>query len=154
AGFADIRAGHLVQGGSTITQQVAKNVFLTPERSFIRKIREMMLAIKLERRFSKEDIMSIYLNRVYLGAGNYGVDAAAHRYFDKSVRDLNVSEAAIIAGLLKAPSRFAPTSNPALSRKRAEQVLINMQEAGYLTERQSIKARDDLVQMMSARKRT
>jgi len=154
ATFANIRAGHVVQGGSTITQQVAKNVFLTPERSMTRKLKEMLLAFKLEKRFSKEDILSIYLNRVYLGAGNYGVDAAAHRYFDKSARDMTLSESAIIAGLLKAPSRFAPTSNPTLSRQRAEQVLINMQEAGYLTEQQSIRARNDLTQTMSARTRT
>lgn len=150
---ADIRARHFVQGGSTITQQVAKNVFLTSERSILRKIREMMLAIKLERRFSKEDILSIYLNRVYLGAGNYGVDAAAHRYFDKSARDLSLSESAIMAGLLKAPSRFAPTSNPQLARKRADQVLLNMQDAGYLTAAQTENARQALAQRMSSRQR-
>jgi len=151
--FANIRAHHVVQGGSTITQQVAKNVFLTPERSFNRKIKEMLLALKLEHRFSKEDILSIYLNRVYLGAGNYGVDAAAHRYFGKSGRELTLSESAVIAGLLKAPSRFAPTSNPLLSRKRAEQVIVNMEEAGYLSEQQSIRARDELVRVMNARTR-
>ncbi len=153
AGFADIRARHVVQGGSTITQQVAKNVFLTSERSLTRKIKEMLLAIKLERRFSKQDIISIYLNRVYLGAGNYGVDAAARRYFDKSARDLTLSESAIIAGLLKAPSRFAPTSNPQLAARRAEQVLLNMLDAGYLTAPQSVKAQSDLAKTMSARNR-
>lgn len=147
----NIRAGHIVQGGSTITQQVAKNVFLTPERSLLRKIKEMLLAIKLEQRFTKEDILSIYLNRVYLGAGNYGVDAAARRYFDKSARDLTLSEAAIITGLLKAPSRFAPTSNPILSQKRAEQVLLNMADAGYLTETQVQKAREELAKSMGRR---
>ncbi len=149
--FVDIRARHVVQGGSTITQQVAKNVFLTSERSFLRKIREMMLAIKLERRFSKQEIMSIYLNRVYLGAGNYGVDAAAHRYFGKSARDLTLSDSAILAGLLKAPSRFAPTSNPELSKKRAEQVLLNMQDAGYLTKNQCDHALAALATAMSER---
>ncbi len=153
ATVANIRAHHVVQGGSTITQQVAKNVFLTPERSFARKMKEMLLALKLEHHFTKEEIISIYLNRVYLGAGNYGVDAAAHRYFDKSARELTLPESAIIAGLLKAPSRFAPTSNPRLSRDRATQVLINMQDAGYLTERQSQHAREDLVRTMSERKR-
>jgi penicillin-binding protein 1A len=150
---ANVRAGKVVQGGSTITQQVAKNVFLTPERSFTRKLREMMLALKLERRFSKQDIMSIYLNRVYLGAGNYGVDAASRRYFDKSAREMTLSESAIIAGLLKAPSRFAPTSNPALSRKRADQVLVNMLDAEYLTPQQAQRAREDLAQAMGSRKR-
>ena len=153
ATVANIRARHVVQGGSTITQQVAKNVFLTPERSFSRKIKEMLLALKLERRFSKEDILSIYLNRVYLGAGNYGVDAASRRYFDKSARDLTLPESAIIAGLLKAPSRFAPTSNPTLSRDRATQVIINMQDAGYLSEQQSIRSRNELIKAMAARKR-
>ncbi|MFW0777990.1 MAG: transglycosylase domain-containing protein [Rickettsiales bacterium] len=150
---ANIRAGRVVQGGSTITQQVAKNVFLTPERSFTRKFREMLLAFKLEYRFTKEDIMSIYLNRVYLGAGNYGVDAASRRYFGKSSRDIGLSEAAILAGLLKAPSRFAPTSNPKLSKKRAEQVLLNMEDAGYLNDEQTKKAIADLTQAMSERKR-
>jgi len=154
AAFADIRAGHLVQGGSTITQQVAKNVFLTSERSFIRKFKEMMLAIKLERRFGKQDIMSIYLNRIYLGAGSFGVDAAAHRYFGISARELTLSESAVMAGLLKAPSRFAPTSNPALSRKRAEQVLLNMEDAGYLTKTQTGKARAELAKTMNGRKRS
>jgi len=152
ASIANLRAGYVVQGGSTITQQVAKNVFLTPERSLTRKIREMFLAVKLERRFSKEDIMSIYLNRVYLGAGNFGVDAAAKRYFDKTARDLNLGESAIMAGLLKAPSRFAPTSNPTLSRQRAEQVLVNMEDAGFLDAAQTKKAREDLVAAMSKRK--
>ena len=150
---ANFRAGHVVQGGSTITQQVAKNVFLTPERSFSRKIREMILAIKLEWRFSKQEILSIYLNRVYLGAGNYGADAASKRYFGKSARDLTLSESAILAGLLKAPSRFAPTSNPELSRNRADQILLNMQDAGYLTPAQCEKARADLERAMSGKKK-
>ncbi|MDE3060437.1 MAG: transglycosylase domain-containing protein, partial [Pseudomonadota bacterium] len=151
AAFADLKAGHVVQGGSTITQQVAKNVFLTPERSFTRKIKEMLLAVKLEKRFSKEEILSIYLNRVYLGAGNFGVDAASRRYFNKSARELTLPESAILAGLLKAPSRFAPTANPTLARKRAEQVLFNMQEAGYLNESQTARAREDLAKTLSAR---
>ena len=154
ATFANIRAHHVVQGGSTITQQVAKNVFLTPERNFTRKVKEMLLAFKLEHRFSKEDIICIYLNRVYLGTGSYGVDAAAHRYFDKSARELTLPESAIIAGLLKAPSRFAPTSNPALSQKRAQQVIINMEDAGYLSEQQSVRARDELAKSMNARTKT
>ena len=154
ATFANLRARHVVQGGSTITQQVAKNVFLTPERSFSRKLREMLLAIKLERRYTKEDILSIYLNRVYLGAGNYGVDAAAKRYFGTSARELKLSESAILAGLLKAPSRYAPTSNPVLSRQRADQVLLNMEDAGFLTKPQTEKARQELATSMNKRVRT
>jgi penicillin-binding protein 1A len=150
---ANFRAGKVVQGGSTVTQQVAKNVFLTPERSLMRKLREMLLAFKLEYRFSKEEIMSIYLNRVYLGAGSYGVDAAARRYFDKPAHEMTLGESAIIAGLLKAPSRFAPTSNPALSRARADQVLVNMEDAGYLTKKETEKARAELAQEMKGRQR-
>ncbi len=149
--IVDIKAGKIVQGGSTITQQVAKNVFLTPERSIIRKIKEMILAIKLEWRFTKQEILSIYLNRVYLGAGSYGVDAAARRYFGVPARDMTLSESAIIAGLLKAPSRFAPTSNPELARRRAQQVLLNMQDAGYLSGEQTQKAIADLGKAMENR---
>ncbi len=152
ATYANIKARRVVQGGSTITQQVAKNVFLTPERTFIRKIKEMLLAFKLEYRFSKEEVLAIYLNRVYLGAGSYGVDAASKRYFDKSARDLTLAESAIMAGLLKAPSRYAPISNPALSRKRADQVLVNMEDAGYLTKIQSARARKELENSMKGRK--
>src|SRR5262249_18307322 len=109
--FANLRAGHVVQGGSTITQQLAKNLFLTPDRTLARKIQESLLALWLEHKFSKNQILEIYLNRVYLGAGTYGVDAAAHRYFDKSAREVNLYEAAVIAGLLKAPSRFSPAND-------------------------------------------
>lgn len=153
AAIANLRAGHVVQGGSTITQQTAKNVFLTPERSLSRKIKEMLLAIKLEQRFSKQEILSIYLNRVYLGAGSYGVDAAARRYFDKPATNMTLSESAIIAGLLKAPSRYSPTNSPTLARQRAEQVLLNMEDAGYLNERQVAKAREDLKKTLSARRK-
>ncbi|NBX03608.1 MAG: PBP1A family penicillin-binding protein [Alphaproteobacteria bacterium] len=154
ATFVNLRARHVVQGGSTITQQVAKNVFLTPERSFGRKLREMLLAIKLEQRYTKEDILSIYLNRVYLGAGNYGVDSASKRYFGKSARDLSLGESAILAGMLKAPSRYAPTSNPALAKKRADQVLVNMEDADFLTKKQTERARAELATAMEKRTRS
>jgi penicillin-binding protein 1A len=140
---ANLRARHLVQGGSTITQQVAKNVFLTPERTLSRKIQEVLLAFELESHYSKMEILTIYLNRVYMGAGNYGVDSASKRYFGHSVRDINLNEAAILVGLLKAPSRYAPTNNPDLSEKRATQVLINMKEAGYLTEKEEKAAAEN-----------
>lgn len=150
----NMQAGHVVQGGSTITQQVAKNVFLTPERSMSRKIKEMVLALQLEWHYSKAEIMSIYLNRVYLGAGSYGVDAASRRYFGKPAQEMTLSESAIIAGLLKAPSRFAPTSNPALAKSRAMVVLSNMQAAGYLTEAQVKKAQNELNQTMKSRRKS
>ena len=132
AAVVDLRARHVVQGGSTITQQLAKILFLTPERSLSRKIRETLLAVWLERRFAKDQILEIYLNRVYLGAGTYGVDAAAHRYFGKSAAKLTLFESAVIAGLLKAPTRFSPANGPNRAVARAAQVLDNMVEAGFI----------------------
>ena len=126
--------GRVVAGGSTISQQVAKLVFLSPERSVRRKIQEAMLAFWLEREFTKEEILTIYLNRAYFGAGAYGVDAAARRYFDRSARDVDVAQAAMIAGLLKAPSRYSPANDLAQSRKRAGVVVDAMVDAGFLTE--------------------
>src|SRR5207244_2576114 len=123
AGYANLTAGHVVQGGSTITQQLAKNLFLTPERSLARKVRETLLALWLEHRFTKDQILEIYLNRVYLGAGTYGVDAAAHRYFGKSARRTTIYESAAIAGLLKAPTRFNPTRDPDKAAARTARVL-------------------------------
>jgi penicillin-binding protein 1A len=135
--YVNFRAGHVVQGGSTITQQLAKNLFLTPERTLGRKIQEALLALWLEREFTKDQLLEIYLNRVYLGAGTYGVDAAAHRYFDKSARQVTLYEAAVIAGLLKAPTRFSPARDREQAAKRAEQVLANMLDAGYINEAQA-----------------
>jgi penicillin-binding protein 1A len=132
AAFTDLRTGHLVQGGSTITQQLAKTVFLTPERNLSRKIREALLALWLERHFTKNQILEIYLNRVYLGAGTYGVDAASHRYFGKSAAKLNLYESAVIAGLLKAPTRFNPTRDREKAAGRAAQVLDLMVETGAI----------------------
>jgi penicillin-binding protein 1A len=140
ASIADLRAGHVVQGGSTITQQLAKNLFLTPERSPARKVRETLLALWLEHRFTKDQILEIYLNRVYLGAGTYGVDAAAHRYFGKSARRTTLYESAAIAGLLKAPTRFNPTRDRDKAAARTARVLANMVEAGMVTESQATTA--------------
>ncbi|MGH6968581.1 MAG: transglycosylase domain-containing protein, partial [Stellaceae bacterium] len=136
--------------GSTITQQLAKNLFLTPDRTIARKIRETMLALWLEHQFTKNQILELYLNRVYLGAGTYGVDAAAHRYFNKSARDLTLYEAAVIAGLLKAPSRFSPVNDRALAADRADQVLQNMVEAGYITTAQARAAERQKSQLAEA----
>lgn len=126
------KAGSVVEGGSTITQQLAKNLFLTPDRTLVRKVQEAVMALKLEVTFTKDEILSLYLNRVYLGAGTYGVDAAAKRYFGKSARALDLHEAAAIAGLLKAPSRYNPTASEARNRGRAKVVLQAMVDAGYL----------------------
>src|SRR5262245_16016257 len=140
AAIANLAAGRVVQGGSTITQQLAKNLFLTPERSLGRKIQETLLALWLEHRFSKDQILEIYLNRLYLGAGTYGVDAAANRYFGKSARRTTLYESAAIAGLLKAPTRFNPTRDPDKATARTARVLGNMVEAGIITENQAMGA--------------
>ena len=132
--FANLFAGRIVQGGSTISQQLAKNLFLKPDRTFSRKMREFQLALWLERNYSKKQILEMYLNRVYLGAGTFGVDAAAQRYFGKSARHVTLGEAATLAGLLKAPSRYAPNKNPKLARARTALVLNNMRSEGYISE--------------------
>jgi penicillin-binding protein 1A len=137
---ANVLHRRVMQGGSTITQQLAKNLFLSHERTLKRKIQEALLALWLERRLTKDEILSAYLNRVYLGSGAYGVDAAAHIYFSKSAKDVTLRESAILAGLLKAPSRYAPDSNPGLAAKRAKVVLQAMADAGYITEEEAGKA--------------
>ncbi len=130
---ANIRAGHVVQGGSTLTQQLAKMLFLTPERTLTRKAKEALLALYLEYRYSKDEILMAYLNRAYFGAGAYGIDAASRIYFKKSPADLTVEEAALIAGLLRAPSKYSPANNPELAAQRAQIVLGAMADAGYIT---------------------
>ncbi|WP_285674677.1 transglycosylase domain-containing protein [Paralimibaculum aggregatum] len=138
--WANLRAGRVVQGGSTLTQQVAKNVFLDAERSFERKLKEAPMALALELKYSKEEILSIYLNRVYLGAGTYGFEAAAQRYFGKSARAVTPAEAAMLAGLLRAPSRYAPTNDIGLAQGRASVIVRAMHEEGYLSEPQVFEA--------------
>lgn len=135
------RHAGVVQGGSSITQQLAKNLFLSNERTLERKIREAFLALWLEANLSKRDILKTYLDRAYLGGGTFGVEAASRFYFGKSVRDVSLAEAAMMAGLFKAPSHFAPHVNLPAARGRANQVLTNMVEAGYLTEGQVWSAR-------------
>ena len=149
AGYVNLRAGRVVQGGSTITQQLAKNVFLTHERTLTRKIQETLLALWLERRFTKDQILTIYLNRVYLGAGTYGVEAAARRYFGKSAREVTRLEAAVIAGLLKAPSRYSPAASPERAKARASTVLGLMAEQGFITAAQQREAERGAIRMAS-----
>jgi len=132
ATLANVMAGGVVQGGSTLTQQLAKNLFLTPERSYNRKIKELLLALALERKFEKDELLTIYLNRVYLGAGTYGVEAAAQRYFGTSARDIDTYQAAVLAGLLRAPSRLNPDNSTKAAHDRALTVLAAMVDAGYL----------------------
>ena len=139
--LTNARAGGVVQGGSSITQQLAKNLFLSNERTIERKVKEAFLALWLEVRLSKNDILKLYLDRAYLGGGTFGVDAAAQFYFNKSARDVNLAEAAMLAGMFKAPTRYAPHVNLAASRARANEVLSNMVEAGFMSEGQVYGAR-------------
>ena len=140
ASIKNLFAGRVVQGGSTITQQLAKNLFLKPERTFRRKIQEVILSFWLEAKFTKNEILEIYLNRVYFGSGSYGVDAASRRYFSKSSRDVNLAEAALLAGLLKAPSRLSPARNPQKAEKRAQIVLSAMRRARFINDREAATA--------------
>jgi penicillin-binding protein 1A len=135
------RANEVVQGGSTLTQQLAKNLFLSSERSLERKVKELFLALLLESRFSKRQILKMYLDRAYLGGGAFGVEAASQYYFGKSVREIGLAESAMLAGLFKAPSKFAPHVNLALSRARTNDVLTNLVDAGFMTEGQVRAAR-------------
>ncbi len=138
--FTNLRAGRFAQGGSTLTQQLAKNLFLSSERTMSRKIEELGLALWLELRLSKSEILELYLNRVYFGGGAYGIEAASRRYFDKSARELSLGEAALIAGLLKAPSKYSPNSSPGLARARGRVVLDKMVAAGFITDADRVQA--------------
>ncbi|MDX2236307.1 MAG: transglycosylase domain-containing protein [Hyphomonadaceae bacterium] len=140
AAFANMSAGRTVQGGSTISQQLVKNLFLTPDRTVRRKVQEMVLAARIERMLSKDDILDLYLNRVYLGDQAYGVDAAAQRYFGKRASDLTLAEAAMLAGLPKAPSRSAPTESLERATERQRLVLDAMVDAGFITREAAIAA--------------
>jgi penicillin-binding protein 1A len=138
---ANVNAGETVQGGSTLTQQLAKNLFLTNERSFQRKLKEVFIAFLLESRFTKREILKLYLDRAYMGGGAFGVEAASLFYFGKSVREITLAEAAMMAGLFKAPTKYAPHVNIAAARGRANEVLSNLVEAGFMTAGQVQTAR-------------
>ncbi len=146
----NISKGRFVQGGSTITQQLAKNLFLSHERKLTRKIKEAMLAIWLEQKLTKEEILSAYMNRVYLGSGTYGFEAAAQLYFGKSAKDVTLHEAAVLAGLLKAPSRYSPHNDPKLAIKRSNLVLNSMVQAGYI-EKSDIKSEGIVISLPNKR---
>jgi penicillin-binding protein 1A len=137
AAVANVLHRGVSQGGSTLTQQLAKNLFLTQERTFARKLQEAELALWLERKHSKAELLELYLNRVYFGSGAYGVEAAAQRYFGKSAKNVTLAEAAMLAGLVKSPSRLAPNRNPEGAEARAKTVLAAMAEAKFITEAQA-----------------
>ena len=137
AAVANILHRGVSQGGSTLTQQLAKNLFLTQERTLQRKLQEAELAFWLERKYSKAEILELYLNRVYFGSGAYGVEAAAQKYFGKSAKNVTVAEAAMLAGLVKSPTRLAPNRNPDGAEQRAQTVLAAMADAKFITEEQA-----------------
>jgi len=147
----NLGAGRIVQGGSTITQQVAKSLFLTPERSYTRKLKEAILAYKIDHYLTKEEILNLYLNQIYLGHGTYGIEAAAQGYFGKSARQLTLPEAAMLAGLPKAPSTYSPFTNPERARQRQAYVLERMYEDGYITQQERERALNTPLVLRSVR---
>ena len=146
-----ITEGRWRQGGSTITQQLARNIFLTNERTFARKLREAILAFALEWRFSKDQILELYLNRVYFGGGAYGIDAASRRFFGHSATQLSIPEAAIVAGLVKAPSSYSPTADAEAARGRAAVALDLMVRSGAISPAQAAAAHPEDVQRVVGR---
>ena len=151
--FKNIEAGKIVQGGSTITQQVAKSLYLSSERSYMRKIKEALLAYKIDRYLTKEEIITLYLNHIYLGHGTYGVEAAAQGYFGKSARNLTLPEAALLAGLPKAPSSYSPYLHPDRAYQRQAYVLNRMLEDGYISEAEKSRALSTPVKFRSIKPR-
>jgi penicillin-binding protein 1A len=135
-----ISSGHWRQGGSTLTQQLARNIFLTNNRTFVRKIKEGILALALERKFTKNEILELYLNRVYFGGGSYGIDAASRKFFGHGADHLSLGEAAILAGLVKAPSNYAPTADVEAARDRSGVVLETMAKNGFITSEEAAAA--------------
>jgi penicillin-binding protein 1A len=133
AAKVNFQAGETVEGASTITQQLARNLFLTSTQTYGRKVREAVLALAMERKYSKQQIMELYLNRVYFGGGAYGIDAASRKFFGHPATELDLEKSAIIAGLVKAPSRYAPTADPERARSRARVVIATMQDSGAIT---------------------
>ena len=137
--LANLKAGKKVQGGSTITQQLARALLLSKEKTYTRKFKEAVLAFRMESSLTKQDILYIYLNQIYLGHGAYGVETASRTYFRKSVQDITTAEAALLAGLPKAPSRFSPVFNPDRAKSRQIYVLNRMRQEGYITEEEMKK---------------
>ncbi len=148
----DIRAGRIKEGASTITQQLAKVVFLSPERTVARKLKEATLAFRLEKNLSKEEILELYLNKIYFGHGAYGVESAAKAYFGKPVSDVTLAEAALLGGLIKAPSRYSPYNNIHRAKERQLIVLNRMKEVGYITEEQVKEAYEQPLYLSSVRR--
>ncbi|RJR17587.1 MAG: PBP1A family penicillin-binding protein [Nitrospiraceae bacterium] len=149
--FKDILAGRIKEGASTITQQLAKVVFLSPEKTVIRKLKEATLAYRLEKNLTKEEILELYLNKIYFGHGAYGVEMAARSYFGKSISEIDLAEAALLCGLIKAPSRYTPYNNLDKAKQRQMVVLNRMKEEGYITQEQADEAYQQPLYLTSAR---
>jgi penicillin-binding protein 1A len=147
--FKNVKAGHIVQGGSTITQQVAKQLYLSPEKSYMRKVKEALLSLKIEKYLTKEEIITLYLNHIYLGHGTYGIEAASQGYFGKSAKELTLPEAAILAGLPKAPNAYSPYTHPDKAYQRQAYVLTRMLEDGYITAKERDRALATRVRLRS-----
>jgi len=146
--WENLKAGEITQGGSTITQQVAKTFLLTSDRTIVRKLKDMVLALRIEQSLPKNQILYLYINQIYLGSGAYGVEAAAQTYFAKSVEDLSIAEAAIIVGCVPAPSAYSPLAHPDAARKRQLLVLRRMLDEGYITQEQHDLARDEKLELI------
>ena len=148
--YTNYRSGRLVQGGSTLTQQLAKNLFLSPDRTLQRKLQEVVLAVWLETKYSKDEILQLYLNRVYYGSGATGIEKAARTYYQKSASDLTLVEAATLAGVLKAPSSNNPAANPKAAAERAKLVIDSMADAGFITELEAAELSDQPAELKAA----
>jgi penicillin-binding protein 1A len=146
----NLKAGHVVQGGSTITQQVTKSLLLSRERTYVRKIKEAILAMRIEDNFSKEEILYLYLNQIFLGNRSYGVEAAARNYFHKTARELTIAEAALIAGMAKAPSTYSPLRNYERAKERQEYVIERMYNVGLITKQQMVAAKKQQLTLYQA----
>ncbi len=140
ASMANLLAGRLVQGGSTLTQQLAKTIFLTRQKTLGRKFKELLLTLQIEHRYSKDEILQLYLNQIYFGGGAYGVEAASRLYFDKHTQELNLAECSLLAGLIRSPNRYSPANNPELARDRRATVLRRMKDLQFISEAEEKQA--------------
>ncbi len=154
AAYANLKAGRVVQGGSTITQQVARGLLLTPRRTIVRKLKEMILAYRMEKYLTKQEILFLYLNQIYLGHGAYGIQAAAQTYFGKDAKDLSIAEAALLAGLVQAPSRYSPIRHPRRARTRQVYVIGRMVADGHISQAQADQALNQQLDIRLHRPRT
>jgi len=143
AAFANLRSGEYHEGGSTITQQLAKNLFLNSEKTLTRKVEEAYLALQLEKKYSKDEILEMYLNQIYFGSGAYGVDSASRKFFGRPVGKLSLAEGAMLAGIPKNPAWYSPWKNPEAARNRQAVVLERMVEMGFITEEEAATAKDE-----------